>query len=323
MLRFITGDEVLEEFHRLIGEGGKADIAVAFWGNGAADALKVEKGQQLRIICNPYSGACAPSEIDTIRSLVEIRTHAELHANFYITDRGVIVGSSNVSTNGLALWKKGAARGHEASIVTDDGTIISAAKSWFDKLWKESLNIEDADLENAEKLWDARCRLAQLPRVPQGGSVFDLLTKNPDVLDQIYCLAWCEGLDPGAEEIRQRDALREELEFYQPDSPFKPGSWLISCDMTGRRPKVDGYLKVPDRPSTCKSTKPNEPELYGAYPSDRIEIGGRALTLSRADTNKLFDSLEEWEEHLEQTWQTRDAVIALRDLLTGGQGRKK
>ena len=153
MLKFIEGDRLVEEFHDLMKESATADLAVAFWGQDSARRLNIRKGSSTRIICNLESGACNPKEIRKLRGLVNVKTHEDLHAKVYCTENGAIVGSSNASTNGLAILASDAPGWREANIVVDDREILAAITEWFNKIWGKARTIRDSDLLRAEKLW--------------------------------------------------------------------------------------------------------------------------------------------------------------------------
>jgi hypothetical protein len=63
MLKFIEGDRLVDEFKNLMKGSASAELAVAFWGEGSATQLQIERNSSARIICNLGSGACNPKEI--------------------------------------------------------------------------------------------------------------------------------------------------------------------------------------------------------------------------------------------------------------------
>ena len=71
-----------------------------------------------------------------------------LHAKVYISEIGVIVGSSNASSNGLGYEIGGGL--HEANIFTDDNNIVCGVKNWFEGKWYGIEKITDKMLNDAE-----------------------------------------------------------------------------------------------------------------------------------------------------------------------------
>ena len=58
MLKFIEGEDLVEELRSLMKETNGASLAVAFWGRDSGSKLNIEQGRGTRIICNLESGAC-------------------------------------------------------------------------------------------------------------------------------------------------------------------------------------------------------------------------------------------------------------------------
>src|ERR1035437_8176444 len=198
MLKFIEGDRLIGEFQDLMKESATADLAVAFWGQDSASRLHIQKGSRTRIICNLESGACNPKEIRKLRGLINIKTHEDLHAKVYCTEKGAIIGSSNASTNGLAILASDAAGWREANIVVDDREILVAITGWFNKIWGEARTIQDSDLLQAEKLWEKRRQIA--PGRQKAKSLIEALKNDAELLEStnIYCIVYRQPLDPGA-----------------------------------------------------------------------------------------------------------------------------
>jgi hypothetical protein len=159
MLKFIEGDDLVREFHKLMKKSTSSNLAVAFSGKNASARLNIKKGSNIKIICNLKSGACNPDEIQKLRSLIEIKTHDQIHAKVYLTDNGAIIGSSNASANGLAVSALEASGWREANIVVDDRKLLASIKIWFGKMWKDARPIKSSDIELARTLWAKRRQL--------------------------------------------------------------------------------------------------------------------------------------------------------------------
>jgi len=66
----------------------RADFAVAYWGKGATERLGLDKIRKkpVRIICDLWSGACNPNELQKLLDRgFKLRTKDRLHAKVYIT----------------------------------------------------------------------------------------------------------------------------------------------------------------------------------------------------------------------------------------------
>ncbi|EGF91085.1 hypothetical protein ABI_24980 [Asticcacaulis biprosthecium C19] len=150
MSKFLAGAELSAEISKLLAESGGCH-AVAFWGNGAELRLP-NKGQgDFRVICNLTSNGTNPYTIEKLK-LENVRHSPGLHAKVYIGDQTAIIGSANVSTNGLGS-ENVAETWLEAGVVVKKTAAIDA---WFETLWDDALEISDADLSRAKVLWDRR-----------------------------------------------------------------------------------------------------------------------------------------------------------------------
>src|SRR3984893_9737442 len=134
-------------------------VAVPFWGKGALTMLGIGGGQQSQIACNLQISACNPYVIEDLKNAqgVTVRSHPRLHAKIYATNKFAIIGSSNASSNGLAIegppesWI-------EANVISDDPATVRSAFALFQEIWDspETSKITSAALTEAKKLWDNR-----------------------------------------------------------------------------------------------------------------------------------------------------------------------
>src|ERR1035437_482353 len=320
MLKFIEGDQLIEIFLDLMKESTSADLAVAFWGKGSAAQLKIKKNGGIRIICNLESGACNPNEIEKLQELVKIKTNKELHAKVYSTKKGAIIGSSNASTNGLAIPASDAQWWREANIVVDEQSILDEIAKWFEIMWRDAQEITDSDLGRARELW--KLRSSKAPHRKKEKTLIAALKANAELLQsaEIYCIVYREGLDPGAMAAWKKLSAGAELAkawSYQPVEPFKAGSWLISCTFGKGSPSINGYLHVPDELASYLSSTKGEPDLYAAYPKSGIEVGLVRYRVSKEEKADLLKKLQEDSrfKRLNKTWEWGDALIPLRDLI--------
>ena len=157
----IDGPGLLEWFQQNLGSSTHVRIAVAFWGKGAAEQLVLGKNRQdTKIVCNLRMGGTNPREIETFRrkSGVEVRHSDTLHAKIYLLDKGGVVGSSNVSANGLSFQGQECGGWTEANVVFSDRSLYEATEAKFNEIWQLAKPVEDQDLKDAYEAWSRRRR---------------------------------------------------------------------------------------------------------------------------------------------------------------------
>lgn len=156
MLLFDSGYE--KAIRRVVKEATVVDVAVAFWGSGGEAIFQGWSGKKLRIICNLAQGGTNPEAIRALLKLpnVEVLQQDDLHAKLVLTDTTLIVGSANVSSNGLGLEGAEQAAWREAGLLSESSAERTAAKRWFGSQWGAARSIEEADLLNAEAAWKSR-----------------------------------------------------------------------------------------------------------------------------------------------------------------------
>lgn len=146
-------------------------FAVAYWGQGAEDLLRVDR--RYVIVCNLSSGGTNPFVIRKIRDMknVDLKQHDRLHAKVCIFSTGSLITSANFSTNGLWLEGEDTAGLEEAGWQTtaDDDDYVRALM-WFDRLRTCARPISDGDITRAEKTWDSRKSSVQ--QIPPLNSLF-------------------------------------------------------------------------------------------------------------------------------------------------------
>jgi PLD-like domain len=155
--KFVSGNDIVEAIHLSATE--RAYFAVAYWGKNAAKRLGLDKNKKpVRIICDLWSYACNPSELQKLLELgFELKTKDGFHAKVYITTNRVIIGSANASINGLGDEDKEDFE-LEAAVVSFDKAIIQAARVWFDNHWKTACEIDKPKLDKYRRLWLRRQR---------------------------------------------------------------------------------------------------------------------------------------------------------------------
>lgn len=159
MLDWLNERDVLRQAtHSLVANASRLDIAVAFWGNGPLERLPLsaQRTPPTRIIANVMSGGTNPAAVrELLREFGSdrVRQLNDLHAKVFLSDTHLILGSANVSTNGLGLEGNEQIGWREACIRTNDPATLGSARTWFDAQWNASAPIHEADLAQAEEAW--------------------------------------------------------------------------------------------------------------------------------------------------------------------------
>lgn len=145
----------LQTVSNLIKDGNRIRIAVAFWGTGSESLFDDFSGKELQIICNLSLGGSNPAVIRKLMSIkhAEIRQVDQLHAKILLSEQGMIVGSANMSANGLGFEGGEANSFCELGIYETDSFLLEEANDWFISVWDKAKNIDDKDLELAQKAW--------------------------------------------------------------------------------------------------------------------------------------------------------------------------
>ncbi len=156
---FLSTDNYLAQFRRLIESGTSVSLAVAFWGRGAEKLIEaVWAGISLRILFNLGNGGTNPQVIRDLLDLglpgLELLIDDDLHAKVAISETAAIVGSANVSVNGLGLEGSECAGWKEAGVQIDDSAQVAEVQGWFDALWARGEAVTDERLTAAQIQWD-------------------------------------------------------------------------------------------------------------------------------------------------------------------------
>jgi len=205
------GESHLARIKSLIAKAEQFDAAVAYWGNGAVEALKLDKAPKgSTLVCNLFSAGCNPFEIEKLFKLKRftILNHAGLHAKVYWTPNGACIGSSNASGAGLGIDEKNDIQ-REANVFSNDSTFVRDARFWLDKIIKESTQVGASEIKGAQR--------AYLPRPSGTWELIDLpisMLKN----EKLAVLVW------------SRQATEDEMDqvYKFPDTSIK--NWNCFLD---------------------------------------------------------------------------------------------
>ena len=133
-----------ERLKSLLKTKGLARLAVAYWGEGAIKQLGLERlPSETRVLCDLWSGCCNPDEIKgLLKAGVSVRYFNKLHAKLYCTPAGIIIGSSNASSNGLGSEGQELSGNVELDAAVSSPAFTKAAEKWFDKRWAKAVDQE-------------------------------------------------------------------------------------------------------------------------------------------------------------------------------------
>ena len=254
---FISSASYKTEVQALIARHPRLRLAVAFWGRGSDELITGEPNSRFQIICNLTSGGTNP---DPIRALtktknVEIRTLSTLHAKVICGDNEAIVGSANLSTNGLNNESDENPGWEEAGIKTDVAAECALIDSWFLAQWEKAKSVTEIDLELAQIQWNAR-RSAR-PMISEDKGLFSqpvsALRDRPVYLAFYEEDASSQAETEFADVVKsQREHIPKGLDFFEGADHFPLNASIISI-YYGKRGAIhiDGpYLRIPqlDRP---------------------------------------------------------------------------
>jgi hypothetical protein len=122
--------------------------AVAFWGEGAANLLHKCAGDRARnakIVCDISMGGTSPEELIRLGAPnnQRLRYYDKFHAKVYLSSKGIIAGSANASSNGIAFTDESLPGLIEAGTYhASDEAAWKEAKLWFDGLYHAARTID-------------------------------------------------------------------------------------------------------------------------------------------------------------------------------------
>lgn len=216
MPEFLNGAELLQRMHAELQDAKRADLAVAFWGAGAADALGMQGKAKVRIVCNLMSGGTNPKEIRKLQKRgAEVRQLNDLHAKIGLIGDMSFVGSSNMSSNGLGAEGR-AAHWREANAVYAKARPEIA--KMFKGYWKASDPITEDDLTAAAAAWANRQRGNAVVAARKGDrGLIDVLRSAPEELDalNVRMVVFDTMTDPDELEVLDT-ADQQAQEMYGP-----------------------------------------------------------------------------------------------------------
>ncbi|MGH6714916.1 MAG: phospholipase D-like domain-containing protein [Bradyrhizobium sp.] len=305
MLKFVREHELPNQIVKPRQSGDKIQIAVPFWGVGGAKSLGLEKWKNVEVICNLESGACNPYAVEELlKAGIEVRSHRRLHAKIYIFNGHVIIGSSNVSSNGLAKERSETKAWVEANVMSDEQILVGKARALFQHLWKNKttrvVQLDSQFLNDAKRDWDTK------PWPPtKSMSLLAACKERPELFESLFLAIYTEDLSPKADQKMQalRTAKRAErgLNLASLQNAWgyqfwigRPGDWIIDfdCQKEGKE-KICGCAQV----QNLVLNVPEEGKLYVAIKANvRLAGSDREFKLSAKEKALLQANAEALKE---------------------------
>ena len=145
------------EINSLLMNENRLRIAVAFIGDGASQRIN-PNAKDVQIICNLTMNGTNPAEVQNLIHRFgsgSIKQIDNLHAKLYIGSEYAIVGSANLSANGLGTQPTALREaGYKFKLDQPSGR---RSLDWFnDALWGDAREITAQDLQDAAERWKRR-----------------------------------------------------------------------------------------------------------------------------------------------------------------------
>ncbi|OLU16980.1 hypothetical protein BVH01_10485 [Pseudomonas sp. PA1(2017)] len=214
---FVRPDDYKQRLEQLLDDEDDLSLAIAFWGESAVPLITSRPGKKFRILCNLKSGGTNPYVIRELCKIahenpvrIRILQCDRLHAKVAVGNHQALIGSANVSGNGLGLGNQNSAHWLEAGMLTSDVAVVASARGWFDELWRSSQvqEIDDQDIEAAIKIWTQNRRTWTLPGTDQ--DEFDLSKFSASDLEGLPAYVLLYRSRVGAEAEASADTFKAQ-----------------------------------------------------------------------------------------------------------------
>lgn len=238
---FLTSSDYQQAVTALAADEEELLAAVAFWGKEADQLICPRAGQRARLICNLDSGATNPQVIKALRKKpgVTIRQSDKLHAKVIAGAKKALVGSANLSANGLNLEGSEQSWWDEAGLLTEEPGQIASIHQWFNQQWKDSRTISDKDLLLAQQRWSQR-RSGRTASAPL--TALERL-RPVDVEDrEIYLVIYNEAMSEDGDKAFQQ-AQKKRVCQPQTDNPVLPPLYEGWPDLPTNALLIDLYYE--------------------------------------------------------------------------------
>jgi phosphatidylserine/phosphatidylglycerophosphate/cardiolipin synthase-like enzyme len=241
-------EQSFQHIRRLLSSASRVVIAAPYFGIGAFDELLGEEFKgTLSVYCDLFSGGCNPAEIKKfLKASPNVRSVGTLHAKVYWCDKGVVIGSANPSSNGLAFEGTEVEGLIEACVLSEDAHVIEQWEKFITtKVYPFSKEIKEADIKLAAKLWKDR---RNHRRRITNETLLATMSSNPEFFadKDIVLITYAESdLSPGAKKLfRAEEAGRQiaALDAYE-EWNVRPGT------------RVTGRQNVRYECGSCRSSQ--------------------------------------------------------------------
>lgn len=172
-----------------------ADVAVAYFGKGAASLLKLPKGSRLVVDASERavsSGQTSPADLlKLLKGGVDAYTVPNLHAKVYVFGRKAFIGSANVSRNSSENLV-------EALLLTTDPEAVAQSKAFVRSLCLHPLTPEL--LKHLQTLY-------RPPKIPGGKSLKRKANANEAELPRLHLAQLILGEWSDDEEVAHEEGM--------------------------------------------------------------------------------------------------------------------
>lgn len=144
-----------------------------------------------------------------------------MHAKVWLCDNKLIVGTANISANGLGFDNADSLRANiEAAVYSDTVPCAQHVHAWFDDLWKISDEINSDEIRWAEEQWKARSKIIGPRRIKRDSLMQAVKSKkNQKLLKDVHILVWRDSNKKTSEEAT--NFFTQEAQLY-----YSPKDWI-------------------------------------------------------------------------------------------------
>lgn len=316
-MKFLYGEDILRTIRQLTRSSKPLKIAVAYWGEDGIEETglkdRVQKdAANIEIICDLTSGACNPIPIEALRdSSVVVKSCDGMHAKVWISGNNVVVGSANVSTNGLGFDSVESKKHNiEAAVHISDRDFARTATKWFKDIYQgnNSNVVTDEQIAFARERWTYRQKSPDRNRI-KGNSILDESEQylNGRTFQNVRIMAWRPS-EKDVYKTTQKFFEKESLQFYrhnhvedgskldfyshEPGHTFKFSAGDIFLDFTvkphGKKFSFNGIFRILS--SQFHKEHQGSREKILIY---HIEDNCKGHIISGSDSEKIAAVLEE------------------------------
>ena len=136
-ISFLTNEDIWKTIPEIIKASKHTDVAVAYLGTDGAKLLPLKKGDRLVVDMSPATikaGATNLFEIEKlIKRGVKVFSRRDLHAKIVLTDKALLVGSTNISKRSQNILD-------EAAIFTTDPIAILRSRDFIEQICLEPVS---------------------------------------------------------------------------------------------------------------------------------------------------------------------------------------